>query len=569
MKLSDAIAEYLVQNGVRVVFGYQGGSITHMIDSFDKKGIQYIQTYNEQGASLAADAYARIAEQGLGVAIGTNGPGATNMLTGIANAYCDSVPVLFLTGQVHTFAMKKSSDIRQESFQEIDILSMVHSITKYAVTVMRKEDAIPEIAKAISIAKCGRPGPVLIDLPVDIQGQDLEEVPNPILRKDKMEYDMKSIPFELIEEILCKAKRPLILAGGGIRAAHAVDIFREYVQKTDIPVVCSLMGLDVLEHDNQNFIGFIGGYGNRYANLAVQRADAILVLGSRLDMRQTGKRKDLFAQNAKIIHIDIDEVELNHFIQENISVHCDIKLFLEKMILDSGEKRNQSLEAWKQQIDLWKEKYSAESELENASINPNVFISTFGRSMMPDSIVTCDVGQNQMWVAQSLRLCGHDARILNSGGLGTMGYALPASIGAYYAEPQKNIYAFMGDGGLQMNIQELEVIGQYKLPIKIIVLNNHSLGLIRDIHEKYYQKRYVGSVDGFDMPDLSFLAKAYHLSYRKIDSLTCHDVGEFINNRIPEIIEVELTNETYVWPELLGNDGLDCQRPYKDVDICC
>ena len=565
MKLSDAVAKYLKSQGVEVIFGYQGGSITHMIDSFEKYGIHYVQNYNEQGSSLAADAYARIKTEGIGVAIGTNGPGATNMVTGIANAYCDSVPVLFLTGQVHTFAMKKTPKIRQESFQEVDILPMIKPITKYATVILDKENVLMEIKKAIQIAKEGRPGPVLIDLPVDIQGQDIEYI-EPEIEDMCISMDISCDQIEKVLNLLYSAKRPLIIAGGGIRSSGGTDIFRSIVEKLEIPVVASLMGLDAVPHDDNNFVGFLGSYGNRYANIAIQSADVLLVLGSRLDMRQTGKRRDLFAKNAKIIHVDIDHMELGHFLKEHMSIEGNLADFLEKLNIAITKKDALDISEWREFIYRLKVQYPDTNEFgKEVRLNPNVVYKLFANAFPEDTIVCADVGQNQMWLAQSLRIKGRKCRILNSGGLGAMGYSLPAAIGAYYANPQTKVCAFMGDGGLQMNIQELQVIGSNKLPITVIVMNNHALGLIRDVHEKYYAQRYIGSVKGFSMPNLELISKAYGLHYRKISTAeNILELKEVISGTEPILIEVEFIENTYVRPELLGNDGLDRQIPYRE-----
>lgn len=560
MKLSHAIAKYLVDKGVDVVFGYQGGSITHMIDSFDKYGIKYIQSYNEQGAGLAADAYARVSQVGFSVAIGTNGPGATNLITAIANAYCDSVPIVFFTGQVHTYAMKKNDKIRQESFQEIDILSMVRYITKYAVTIMDKNDALFEINKALKIALDGRKGPVLIDIPVDVQGQDVEYKYSEFdIAKRKEDIDIDNVLIAL-----SRAKKPLIIAGGGIRAADAVDLFRFFIEKTGIPVVTSLMGLDVLPHDSEFFIGYMGTYGNRYANLAVQNADVILVIGSRLDVRQTGKQKDLFAPNAIVIHVDVDECELGHYIDERIKIRSDIKVFLNCICKKKEIEQLDSYSDWKLQIIQWKTHFPNEKEFDiESELNPNIYLKEVGERIPNHSVVTFDVGQNQMWSAQSLRLIGDDFRIVSSGGLGTMGYSLPASIGAFFADKTKKVFALMGDGGFQMNIQELQMISYYKAPIKIIVLKNNALGLIRDIHEKYYERRYVGSVDGFSVPPLDKIAVAYNMRYFKISNYDdCNQLETIFRDERAWLIEIELIGNTYTRPELLGEDGLDHQSPY-------
>jgi len=565
MKVSDAIAKTLLKNGVKTVFGYQGGSITHMIDSFEKMGIQYIQNYNEQGASIAAEAYSRVCAEGIGAAIGTNGPGATNMITGIANAYCDSIPVLFLTGQVHSFAMKGEKRVRQESFQEIDIISIVRSITKYAVTVTDKNRVLQEIDRAIKVAKEGRPGPVLVDLPVDIQGEDIDfdyldkKIDNNSVSKE----DIDNRIIEKALEGLYNSKRPLVIAGGGIRLSKGVDLFRNFINITGCPSVLTLMGLDSLDASKEEYVGFVGGYGNRYANLAVQSSDYILALGTRLDQRQTGKRRDLFASNATIVHVDIDENELGHFIDADVRINVNLEKFLRVAIEISEERGKLQIDCWKSQIEKWKEDYSDIKELKDVGLNPNLFLKKMSKYIASPSVVCCDVGQNQMWSAQSVRIKGECVRILNSGGLGTMGFALPAAIGAYYASPNSEFVAIMGDGGLQMNIQELQLIGSKQIPIVMIIMNNHSLGLIRDIHEKYYNNRCIGSVDGFSMPDLRKLAETYNICYDLIDRIEDIQRIEYIfQNNKPYIVEVDLGDSTYVKPELLGNDGLDRQIPY-------
>lgn len=572
MKVSDAIAKFLANNGIKYVFGYQGGSITHMIDSFVKAGIQYIQTYHEQGAGLAADAYARISDIGIGVAIGTNGPGATNLVTAIANAYCDSVAVLFFTGQVHLSTMKQCNRIRQESFQEIDIISIVKPITKYAVTIKNKYDVLPEIERAIRMAKEGRKGPVLIDLPVDIQGEMLEETAftenNFCLNVDfhcLKNIDMDPKVICSIIGLLYLSERPMILCGGGVRQARAEKILREFACNMRIPVVCSLMGLDALNQHNDMFIGFIGSYGNRYANIALQNADLIFVFGSRLDLRQTGKRRDLFATRAKVIHVDIDETELGHYIDEEINVNADVGSFISELSrCITAQQKKIDTAKWISEINGYKKKYPDETEHEYQYMNPNKLLKEISVILPDNVIVCCDVGQNQMWAAQSLRISGDNVRILNSGGLGTMGYSLPATIGAYYADQESYIVGLMGDGGFQMNIQEMELIGDRQLPISIFIFNNHALGLIRDIHEKYYENRCCGSVEGFSMPDLEQLAKAYNFAYRKISALKdIEDLRKKEFRSKPEIIEVEFQENTYVKPELLGTDPLEKQIPYK------
>lgn len=569
MKVSHVIASFLAKHGIKYVFGFQGGSVTHLIDSISRNSnINYIQTYNEQGAAFAADAYGRVSEDGIGVALATNGPGATNLITGIANAYCDSIPTLFLTGQVHSYSMK-NSDVRQESFQEIDICSVVKPITKYCVTVRDKDDVLPCLIKGISIAKKDRPGPVLIDIPVDIQGADINEYDSNFEEiNTECSVARSSNLYELCGEIvnmLRAANAPLILLGGGVEQKITNTI--QYISENyEIPVVTSLMGIDKIKHGSPLFVGFIGTYGNRYANLAIQNSDLLIVVGSRLDQRQTGKNRLKFAPNAKVVHVDIDYSELKHFIKEDISILSDSKSFflsLKESLASSNFEKKYS--KWKKQITRWKELYDSTSELTNVNgINPNQFMKELGLRLHENAIVCSDVGQNQMWVAQSLRVKADYFRLLNSGGLGAMGYSLPASIGAYFANKQSKVIAIMGDGGLQMNIQELQLLHQYSMPITVVVMNNHSLGMIRDIHKKYYDCNFEGSVYGFSVPPLEKIADAYGLNYAHISSEQDFQlINQVIASSKPYLVDVELQQDTQVAPELIGFNTLAQQQPTR------
>lgn len=557
MKLSDYVMEYLRNTGVEVIFGYQGGSITHLIESMSFAGIEYIQTYNEQGAAMAADAYARVSENSLGVAVASNGPGATNLVTGIANAYCDSVPTLFITGQVHTWAMKKDKQVRQKSFQEIDIISIVKPITKYAVTVMKPDKIRYELEKAIHIAKQDRRGPVLLDIPVDVQGMDIEPELLPVFlgTENDVEHRFQNDYSECIH-LLKKAKRPVILVGGGVNGRQAKSHIRQFSEKYHIPVVCSLQALDVMNHNSKEFIGFIGSFGNRYANLTVNNSDFVLVLGSRLDMRQTGKNTGKFAESATIVHVDIDENELNHNIKVALSYIDSCENILSFLI--ENFERKEGFTLWLDLCTAWKKRYTK-------CLLINQFISSVGKCIADGTMVISDVGQNQMWVAQSLRIKGENIRILNSGGLGAMGYSLPGAIGACIGSNYSRCVAVMGDGGIQMNIQELCLIGQRQLPIIIIVLNNHALGLIRDIHEKYYNNHYTGSVEGFSQPRFEMMAAAYHIQYCHIDESACEEeIKSIFACDGPCLVDVHMSGDTYVTPELIGMDALDNQTPYLE-----
>lgn len=578
MKAADVIVDILRRHGVKVVFGYQGGSVTHIVDSLAcAQGIEYVQCYNEQGASFAADAYARVADEGIGVALATSGPGATNLITGIADAYCDSVPVLFLTGQVHSYAMKNGKEVRQASFQEVDIVSIVRPITKYAACVTDANDLVSILLTAIAYTKEGRNGPALVDIPVDIQGQDIiydvEIHEKGFFMKEAANVSEKLLDLTTkLSHLVKKANRPLILAGGGIQQAGVQGELSDFVKRTGIPVVVSLQGLDALPHTNPCYVGFIGAYGNRYANLALQNADLLIVLGSRLDGRQTGKNTDAFAQGAYIVHVDVDENELCHHIDEDLAINCDLRDFFEhaeKQIACQGEPWAE----WRNVIGAWRSLYPDTDEYgESSDINPNALLRLLGQELKTKAIVCLDVGQNQLWAAQSLRVVADDIRVLSSGGLGAMGFALPAIVGAYFAQPDAMILGIMGDGGLQMNIQELQLISQLRLPIALVVMDNGCLGLIRDIQEKYYDNRFIGSVEGFSVPDLKGLSAVYGLKYIRLESdedLDAFSLAEVMRDGVPVLIDVVLGEKTHVYPELIGMDSLDKQSPRKKEGMRC
>lgn len=541
MKLSDYIAQYFVEIGVKHVFGYQGGAITHIIDSIVKTGkISYVQNYHEQAAAFAADAYSRVTNT-IGVALATNGPGAVNLVTGIANAYLDSIPVLFITGQVNTFDMRQLG-VRQNGFQELDIVNMVKPITKYAVTITDPYQIRYELEKAIQIAQEGRPGAVLIDLPVNIQGTniDISKLTGYSEKKDIQTNDLR---IQEIIGLLQTAKSPLILLGGGVRTADAVEEIKYFVQLTDIPVVNTLMGLDIVTKNN---IGFSGVYGNAYANLALLNADVLIVLGARLAVRQVGKVIEKYTR-AKVIHIDIDKNELEHSLEEYISVQTDLKYFISSFIQQMRDNNTKYplYEHWKKLIEHWKDLYKNSCNINNVGLDPVEVIRQISALCDENTIYSIDVGQHQMWAAQGINIKDKQ-RMLNSGGLGSMGFGLPAAIGAAFAKPDANIIVFVGDGGLQMNLQELQMLQQYSLNIKIFVLNNKTLGMIREVQRKYYDSNYVGTdTEYYKSVDIFLLSQLYHLEYLQIDSLhRMTDISRLINKKGPCIVDVKLDSNT-------------------------
>lgn len=502
MKASDYIADFLYAQGVSTVFGYQGGNITHMIDSIARHPqLRYVQTYHEQAAAFAACAYAQV-KHGIGVAVSSSGPGATNLITGIANAYFDSIPCLFITGNVNTATMRSSKDVRQSGFQEADIVSMVQGITKYAASLRHENEIEEAVSAAVRAMTEGRPGPALLDLPHNIQWPSIvpqsSGTPSVLAQPSGGTVSEENIRRTL--DILAKAQKPLLLLGGG---CHGIPqaLLGKFLDCFPCPVASSLCGLDLVDHRLPRFLGLIGTYGRPKANAALLSADALLVIGSRLDERQTNGN----SIQAKIIHVDIDPHELGRAVDEEISIRADAAVFLEQLLADGGPQMRRA--------DLWTDALAVEQE---SLPQPECFAAEsigrwFSPLLRPGDIVCGDVGVNQMGLASSIAL--NQNRLLNSGGLGAMGYALPAAIGACYANKGMRTWAVAGDGGIQMNIQELQTIVRERLPVKIIVVNNKSLEMIRRYHEQTFSGRTTGSVQGYSAPDFCAVAHAYGLEH--------------------------------------------------------
>ncbi|WP_312420610.1 thiamine pyrophosphate-binding protein [Anaerospora hongkongensis] len=571
MKLSDYVIDFIVKQGVSHVFEFVGGAIVHLLDStYDRSDIQCVSVHHEQTGAFAAEAYARINGK-LGVAMATSGPGALNMLTGIGSCYFDSVPCLFITGQVNTYEYKFDSPIRQIGFQETDIVSVATPLTKYAELVVDSKKIRYHLEKAVYMAQSGRPGPVLLDIPMNVQRAQIDP---DMLESffDSEEYKQIEKRQEVMEKIdefvnmIGEAKRPVILVGGGVRTANATDELLEFVSQTGFPVVTSLMGLDAIPHDNKAFVGMIGAYGNRYSNLALANCDLLLVLGSRLDTRQTGTRPDTFARASKKIQIDIDMVELNYKIKMDLAIHYDVKEFLVIANKKIREAKMPDISSWYERIQLYKEKYPTASKLlKDNNIEPNAFIELLSRYSKEGDIICLDVGQHQMWAAQSFRL-KKNQRMLNSGGMGSMGFALPAAIGAVKAYPEVNGIVIAGDGGIQINIQELDLIATHQLPIKIVVLNNGCLGMVRQFQDIYFEGRRQSTVLGYSCPNLIKIAEAYGIDSYEITSLESagKTIEQAFSDNRPAFINVKLELATVVNPKLVVNRPIEDMYPHLD-----
>jgi len=560
MKVSDYIVRFLIENKISDVFGYPGGMVTHFMDSLDKYSSQ-IRThlnYHEQACAMAACGWAEIT--GLpGIAYATSGPGATNLLTGIACAYFESLPCIFITGQVNTYEQKGNMRVRQRGFQETDIVSMAKPVTKDAFMVTEADQIPHALEYAYETAMEGRRGPVLIDIPMNVFRGEIDASPQRVqLSKTNSTTESIHIAEEILDTI-SKSRRPVILAGHGISLSGTRKIFRQLADVLQIPVVTSMIAIDVLPAASAWNYGMIGAYGMRCANYIIDHSDCILTLGSRLDCRQTGVNKAQFAPDAQILRVDIDLGEMENRTNAK-ERHYNISLeSLLPALLSTACKRNWQNTGWRAVCDKIRDILVAADIKE-----PGNQASEKLGSILPDRIViTTDVGQNQVWVAQSLAV-KENQRVLFSGGHGAMGYSLPAAIGACIASGNP-VACICGDGGLQMNIQEMESIVREQLPVKIILFNNHALGMIHHFQEMYFDSNYAQTDDrkGYTTPRFSKLAEAYGIpvySHTEIDR-------EFFFIPGPAFVEIPLPQTTHVFPKLGLSRPIHEQEPPLPEEI--
>lgn len=502
------IVEALKREGVEVLFGYPGGAVIDIYDEIYKaEGLHHVLVRHEQGAAHAADGFARSTGK-VGVALATSGPGATNTVTGIATAYMDSIPVVILTGQVPTKL------IGNDAFQEVDTTGITRPITKHNFLVKKVED-LPRILKAaFYIARTGRPGPVLVDIPKDVQQAKGEfNYPEEIhLRSYNPTYEPHIKQIERAYQLLEKAERPVFLIGGGVIASSAADEVRELAEKLNIPVTMTLMGLGGFPGDHDQSLGMLGMHGTYYANMAVANCDVLLAVGARFDDRVTG-RVDAFAPSAKIIHIDIDPTSIQKNVKVDVPIVGDCKISLQRLlqvVKEAGKTKKyfkERFKDWWEQIDIWKRRYPLSYRDDPNIIKPQFVIEKLYELTKGEAIICTEVGQNQMWTAQFYKF-KYPRTLISSGGLGTMGFGFPAAIGAQMGNPDKLVIDIAGDGSIQMNIQELATAMDQRLPIKIIILNNGYLGMVRQWQELFYERRY-SAVKFATIPDFVKIAEAY------------------------------------------------------------
>jgi acetolactate synthase I/II/III large subunit len=562
-KGSDVIARFLDDQGVECVFELVGGMITHLLDSIHQGGhIRIVSMHHEQGAAFAAEGHARITGVP-GVAMATSGPGATNLLTGIASCYFDSTPAVFITGQVNRNELKGDRAIRQLGFQETDIISLAAPITKAAWQVETPEQLPVLLQRSFQLASSGRPGPVLLDVPMDIQRADVPMVDN----TPSVPAAGPTITPAVLEDLiraLQSARRPLVLVGGGIRSARATDEIRDLLTTLRVPVVNSLMGVDVLPFSSDLRVGMVGSYGNRWANLAVGRADFLLVLGSRLDIRQTGSETEAFKADRVIFHVDCELGEMNSRIQGCTAILADLNDFAAAALPVARAANLPVRSDWIEEIRSLRERWPDSGELPGLSgINPNVLMHRLSSVSRSAAAFVADVGQHQMWAAQSLELAP-DQRFLTSGGLGSMGFGLPAAIGASLASSGRPVVLVAGDGGFQNNIQELQTVARNEFPIKMLIVNNRSLGMVRQFQQSYFDSRYQSTVWGYSAPDFAAVASAYGIPSRGIE--TDEQVEEalfwLLSVAGPALLDVQISPEANTYPKIAFGRPITEMEPF-------
>jgi acetolactate synthase-1/2/3 large subunit len=522
VKVSDYIIKYLLSQGVNHGFFLNGGMITPIADSCQRMGFTLYTVHHEQAGSFAAEAQAAITNN-IGFAMGTSGPGATNLITGIASAYFASYPVLFITGQVNTGEANTNKRRRQAGFQELDIVTIVSSITKYSKLINKGETICYDLEKAIFLARHGRMGPVLLDIPIDIQQSELNNniyhflgsnEHSELIKKPKIE---ESILIKIARELM-ESTRPVILIGHGVKLSNAENEVLRILDITQIPFVTTLLGTDSIPSSHLNCFDFVGTYGSRYSNFTLANADLILVLGARLDTRQIGVQSKMFAPMAKIIHVDIDEAELGASLTEWLSVKADIKEFADALMPYLS--RNNNLNEWIEFLTSLKNRYGyGELKVAKNEIDPIHAIKLLSEKYYDGAIITVDVGAHQMWFAHGW-IVKNKQTILTNGGMAPMGYSLPAAIGSSLSKNKQEVLVVTGDGGLQINIQELQTVVRNNLPIKIVVLNNNTLGMITQFQTENFEGRLIGTAQegGYDAPDFVRVAEAYGIPANHVES---------------------------------------------------
>lgn len=571
MKLSHVVAAFLAKQGIRHAFAVSGGASLHLIHSIaETEGTSYVCPLHEQAGAYAADGYARVTGE-MGCAIATSGPGATNLITGICSSFYDSVPVLYLTGQVATFRAKGDTGVRQIGFQETDTVDICRSITKYAVLVQDPYRILYELQKAVAIARSGRPGPVLVDVPDDLQRMDID--PAKLLEYDGAETvpaaGVSDTTVAACIDAVARAQRPVLVYGWGVHLAGAEAEARELARLLGVPVAMTWAALDVLSYDDPLAIGGFGTHGTRFANFAVQNADLVISVGSRLDTKSTGTPPSSFAREATLIMLDIDPAEIRKFermgLNVDIGVSVDAKSFLSALIEAARGRRFPDFAPWLARICAWKREYPVcpPEYAGETAVNPYWLVKQLASLLDPGDIIFSDTGCALAWMMQGFEFKAGQ-RFFHAFNNTPMGYGLPGAMGASFARPGQRIVCITGDGSLQMAIQELATVVQHDLPVKILLLNNRGHAMVRQTQDMWLNgNHYATSIDGgLPCPDFSAIARAYGLT---TDTLSLNgDIGpklsQWLNATGPAFLEVAIDPGQRVVPQVKFG------RPNEDAE---
>ncbi len=548
MSGAEMLIESLKKEHVEVIFGYPGGAVLPIYDKLYHSGMFHVLTRHEQGGIHAAEGYARISGKP-GVVIATSGPGATNIVTGLADAMIDSLPLVVFTGQV------ASSVIGSDAFQEADILGVTMPITKHSYQVRNVDDLPMIIKEAFHIATTGRPGPVLIDIPKDMAaGEGTFRYDQEInLPGYQPTYVPNLLQIKKLTEAVEQAKKPVILAGAGVLLGKASTELKQYAERQNIPVINTLLGLGSFPANHHLSLGMAGMHGTYTANMAIYECDLLISIGARFDDRVTGNLKH-FAPNAKIAHVDIDPAEIGKNVPTQIPIVGDAKEVLTQLLLQQNGTGDYT--KWHEKLENWKAEYPLWYETAEDVLKPQQLIELIHHYSNGEATVTTDVGQHQMWVAQYYQFNNPD-KWVTSGGLGTMGFGLPAAIGAQLADKQSTVVAVVGDGGFQMTLQELSVIRELNLPIKIVILNNQSLGMVRQWQEIFYEERYSHSLIP-NQPDMMKLAEAYGIKgLQASNEQEAHQaLQEAFSTNEPVLLNFYVAPKENVYPMVAPGKGL-------------
>ena len=532
MNGANFVVQALKQHNISQVFGYPGGAIMPLYDALYDGGIDHLLCRHEQGAAMAAIGYAR-STGNVGVCIATSGPGATNLITGLADAMMDSIPLVAITGQV------ASNLIGTDAFQEIDVLGLSLACTKHSFMVESAEQLGPIIEQAFELASSGRPGPVLIDIPKDIQL--CEAVEHTSIRVAPTVEGIDPLQISAAVEMIRAAEKPLLYIGGGVGMANAVPQLRHFIKRTAIPSVCTLKGIGAIEHTSDYFMGMVGMHGSKSSNLAIQQCDLLIAIGVRFDDRVTGKL-DEFAPHAKVIHLDIDAAEINKLRHVQLSMTDDIKQVLPQLEITTD------ITNWQHKVLTMKAEYARRYDHPGSAIYAPAMLRKLAQIQPRNTVICTDVGQHQMWVAQHMFVDKPENHI-SSSGLGTMGFGIPAAVGAQVARPDDMVIAVSGDGSFMMNVQELGTIKRKQLPVKILLIDNQRLGMVRQWQKLFFDGRYSETILT-DNPDFVTLASAFDIPGETIATKSQLNgaLNRLIKSKGPYLLHVSISEEENVWP---------------------